>query len=105
MSGRNWALKIEWHTAAIKDLKAIDRAMQLRIHKALQELSRLDDPRQKLVAYSGTLANFWKLRVGDYRLVCQILRQNDETILIVRLAHRRDVYSPPSLTKIKNRVE
>jgi len=104
MSGRTWALRIEWHPAAVKDLKAVDRAAQLRIYKVLKDMEQLDDPRQKLIRYSGNLSDFWKLRVGDYRLVCQIISRGDDVILIIRLAHRREIYSPASLSKIQTRI-
>jgi mRNA interferase RelE/StbE len=39
----------------------------------------------------GEHAGYWRWRVGDYRVIAQI---EDErvTILVVRVAHRREVY-------------
>lgn len=78
---------------------------QRRIKRVLDELSTLADPRQKLVPCSGNLKDFWKLRVGDYRLVCQIKVEAGEYILIIRVAHRSAAYDPRSLSKIGRRSE
>ncbi len=98
-------MRIEWHVDAIKDLKAIGTRDQRRIKKTLDELSQLADPRQKLVPYSGNLKDFWKLRAGDYRLVCQIRIEAGEYILIIRVAHRSVAYDPRSVAKIAKRSE
>ena len=39
----------------------------------------------------GNLINFWRYRVGDYRIIANI---EDEKliILLVKIGHRRDVY-------------
>ena len=33
----------------------------------------------------------WRLRVGSYRLICDI-RDTDEVILVLRISHRKQVY-------------
>jgi mRNA interferase RelE/StbE len=65
-------LIVEWHPAAVEDLAEIDGESQRRIRRALAELTELDDARQRLVPFTATLKGFWKLRVGDFRLVCQL---------------------------------
>lgn len=65
MSGRIWALKIEWHPEAIEELRKLGTPEQRRIKKVLDILGALDDPRQKLVPYSANMKGFWKLRDGD----------------------------------------
>lgn len=37
------------------------------------------------------LGDFWKYRVGDYRIIAQI-NDGTVTILVVRIGHRGDVY-------------
>jgi mRNA interferase RelE/StbE len=50
-----------------------------------------DDPRELGSALGGELGGLWRRRIGDYRVVARI---EDEriTILVVRVAHRRQVY-------------
>ncbi len=39
----------------------------------------------------GNLSEFWKYRVGDYRLICRI--QDEKLIVVVvKVGHRREVY-------------
>ena len=103
MSGRNWALRIEWHPEAVGELKKLGTAEQRRIKKVLDELLKLDDPRQKLVPYSANMKGFWKLRVGDFRLVCQLQETNGVWVLVIGVAHRSVVYDPRHLRRIEDR--
>ena len=55
-------------------------------------MAPLADPRTIGEALTGPeIGRFWKYRVGDYRLICDI---QDEriVILVVRVGHRRNVY-------------
>ena len=88
---------------AVEDLRSIGSADQRSIRKALADLATLEDPRQRLIAYAGDLKNFWKLRVGDFRFVCEIRLDNGAVVLIIRVAHRSTVYDPRSVGKIKKR--
>ncbi len=99
------ASRIEFHPKARTEFRDIDRTAQLRIKKALDELARIDDPRQRLIPYSATLKGFWKLRCGDYRLVCEILQHGGQTVLIIHLAHRSRVYSKSGMRTIRARTD
>jgi len=87
------AWRIEFSQAAERELGKLDRQIARRILKVLHgRIAPADDPRFFGEALKGsTLGEFWKYRVGDYRLICliedQVLR-----ILVVRVGHRREVY-------------
>ena len=86
------AWKIEFVPAAAKELKRLDRQVAARIVKTLeQRIAPLDDPRTMGSALVGEHAGYWRWRIGDYRVVARI---EDEriTVLVVRVAHRREVY-------------
>lgn len=87
------AWRIEFDPAAVDELTKLDRAVQKRIIKVLRErISPLDDPRSIGEALRGKqLGGFWKYRIGDYRLICDI-RDNVILILVLRIGHRREVY-------------
>ena len=52
----------------------------------------LDDPRSIGDALKGSeLGEFWKYRVGDWRLICEI-RDKQILITILSLGNRREVY-------------
>jgi mRNA interferase RelE/StbE len=73
-----------------EQVSKVDPAIARRIRAFLeQKLARLDNPRRlgkKLVN-----EEFWRYRVGDYRILTTI--DDDQVlILVVEIAHRRDVY-------------
>ena len=97
-------MRIEFHPEARKEFLAIDGADQRRIKKALTGLSALEDPRQRLVPYTGNLKGFWKLRVGDYRIVCELGEREGTLVLIIYIAHRSRAYSSRGQRAIRSRV-
>ena len=87
------AWKIEFLPEAEKDLREIDRPIVQRILRFLYERIRLlEDPRSIGEALKGPkLGKYWKYRIGDYRIICQI-KEKEITILVVRVRHRKKVY-------------
>ena len=87
------AWKIELSGLAQRNLKKLDRQVAKRILVFLHgRLAPLDDPRSIGQALKGSdLGQFWKYRVGDWRIIASI---EDRTIriLVVRIASRREVY-------------
>ena len=89
-SGRILAWKVEYKQGVLKDVSGLDRQVQRRLKKFIEELSRQDDPRMKGKPLRGA-ERLWRYRVGDYRIVCEILDQNI-TIYVIRIGHRKDIY-------------
>ena len=85
--------RIEFHPQAEKELAKLDREVARKIIRFLRErVAQLEDPRSLGEALKGPeLGRFWKYRMGDYRLICDIQDQR-VTILVIRTGHRRDVY-------------
>ena len=73
-------------------MKKLERQVAARIVRTLEErIVPLDDPRTIGSALVGEHAGFWRWRIEYYRVVARI---EDEriTVLVVRVAHRREVY-------------
>ncbi|GAB4268961.1 MULTISPECIES: type II toxin-antitoxin system RelE family toxin [Deferrisoma] len=87
--------RIEWDEGALKDLKGFDRQAQRRIVRFMAErVATRPDPRTIGRALTGPLGEFWRYRVGPYRIVCRI--EGDRlVVLVVRVGHRREVYRTP----------
>ena len=86
------AWKIEYTRTAVRELKSLDRQTVARIHKYLTEtVVASEKPRAFGKSLSNNLSMYWRYRVGDYRLICDI---QDEvlTVLVVKVGHRRLVY-------------
>jgi len=86
------AWRVEFSPAADKALGKLDRQQQRRIQKLIDTRLQTDnDPHGLGAGYTGPLKGFWKYRIGDYRLVCDI-QDRTRTILVVAIGDRKDVY-------------
>ena len=87
------AWTIELSALARKNLAKLDPTVSRRILRFLhQRLAPLDDPRALGEALHGSrLGEFWKYRVGDYRLIASI-EDDAVCILVLQVGHRREVY-------------
>lgn len=85
------AWKVELTDTAKKQLARLDKTQAQRITKYLRRVMELDDPRGAGKALTGNLRTYWRYRVGDYRVVCDI-RDNELVIVAVMIGHRSDVY-------------
>jgi mRNA interferase RelE/StbE len=87
------AWRIELADSAAKDLRKLDPQIAKRILTFLRDrIAPLEDPRSIGEALRGKeLGDFWKYRVGDWRVIANI---EDGLVLItvVRIGNRRDVY-------------
>ncbi len=75
---------------AAEELASLDRTVARRILTRLQWLAENLDALH-LERLTGDLANLYKFRVGDYRVLYEVIEE--EQLLIIHLVgHRRDVY-------------
>ena len=90
------AWKVELTPAAVRDLAKLDRQVARRVLTFLHgRLAVLEDPRSLGEALKGSkLGEFWKYRVGDYRIISSI-EDGTVTIFVVRIGNRREVYRKP----------
>ena len=74
--------------SAAKELKRVVKPDRTRIVSAIDRLAEnpfLGD------ALKGDMRGLRRLRVGDYRVLYEV-RESVLVVLVVRVAHRRDVY-------------
>jgi len=85
------ACEVEYTATALRQLRKLDRATARRIVDYLDDVARLDDPRSRGKALVGDRAGIWRYRVGDYRILCELV---DAELLIVALevGHRGAIY-------------
>ena len=88
------AWQIEFTQTSLKQLKKIDKAIAKRIITFIKiRIAEQDDPRVLGKALQGkTLGVYWRYRMGDYRVICDIQDQK-LIILVVEIGHRKDIYS------------
>lgn len=78
-----------YHPDVARDVQSINRNLQVRIEHAIaQRLMAAPQAYGKPLA--GTLAGYWKMRVGDYRVIFKVHKNE---IWVLGIINRRDVYS------------
>ncbi len=81
---------LRYEPEAREDLINFTSQVQMRIVKKLDWLAENIDSINPL-GLTGNLVGFYKLRVGDYRVIYE-LDENEELITIVRIGHRSEIY-------------
>lgn len=84
---------VEVSAGARKALSKLDPPAARTILRFLDEkVARAADPRTAGRPLAGSsLGNFWRYRVGDYRVIADI-QDATVTVLVVRIGHRGEVY-------------
>lgn len=78
---------ISFKTSVFKDLKKIDKSEAKQIlDKIEKELSETPDSYPML---TGKFSGLRRYRIGDYRVIFSIIK---DTVLILRIGHRKDAY-------------
>ncbi len=75
---------------SITDLDNLTQAVRVRILKKISWLG-INFEQITPLSLTGQWLGFYKLRVGDYRVIYEFEPEN-KTIIIIRIGHRSDVY-------------
>ena len=81
--------RVEVATAAVRQLRKLDRPARRRVQAAIELLAAEPRPSgaKKLVGGGGE----WRVRTGDYRIVYEI-HDNVLLVLVIAVGHRREIY-------------
>jgi mRNA interferase RelE/StbE len=83
---------IEYADPAKQQLRKLDRQVARRVLDFMDErVARLEDPRSTGKALTGPLGAFWRYRVGDCRVICDI-QDGALRVLVVQVGNRREIY-------------
>lgn len=87
------AWQIEFADSAAKQLRKLDSQVAKRILTFLRDrVAQLDDPRSIGEALHGKeFGDFWKYRVGDWRIIAD-LDDGVMVITVIRIGNRREIY-------------
>ncbi|WP_269707417.1 type II toxin-antitoxin system RelE family toxin [Klebsiella pneumoniae] len=89
---KSLGLTINYSDRALKSLRKMDKQNARRIVDFMSlRIAVAADPRQSGKPLKGELGEFWRYRVGDYRVLCEI-RDDELVILAATIGHRREVY-------------
>lgn len=80
---------VSYYPAVLSDdIPALSLSIRERIKKAI-ETKLMTAPQDYGIPLRKTLKGFWKLRVGDYRIVFKI---KDNVVQVIGIGHRADIY-------------
>jgi mRNA interferase RelE/StbE len=79
--------KIAFKKSVGRDLKKIDKDQANRILSKIEE--DLPEKAESFPVLAGKFSGLRKFRIGNYRVIYSIL---DDTVLILRISHRREAY-------------
>lgn len=80
---------IELKPAAVRDLRKLAKGLQKRIAARIDELA--DNPRPPGVEKLSGERHYYRLRVGNYRIVYEV-KEDVPLVLVIRIGHRREIY-------------
>ena len=84
--------KVVYGKKAIKGLSKIDQGQRVIILAWIEKnLVDTNDPKKHGKALKGNLKEYWRYRIGDYRILADI---NDDQIQIIvfNVGHRKEIY-------------
>ncbi|AFW93478.1 type II toxin-antitoxin system RelE/ParE family toxin [Dolichospermum sp. UHCC 0684] len=81
---------VSFESESITDLDNLDQVVRLRILNKIQWLS-VNFEQITPLSLTGQWSGFYKLRVGDYRVIYE-LDIEEQLIIIIRIGHRREIY-------------
>jgi len=85
-----WTVEIS--ETAKKQLKKIDKVAAKRIvHYLRERIKAQDDPKRFGKMLKGNLRDYWRYRVGSYRIICQI-KDEKLVVLVLEVGDRKSVY-------------
>lgn len=84
-------MTVEYTPEAIKDLKRLDKQIARQIKTYMEDVGKLQNPRDRGKALKGNLSVYWRYRSGDYRIICTI-EDTKLVVTVVKIADRKDVY-------------
>ena len=81
--------KVKYQPQVLKTLKKLDKSTSIKILDYLEQVR--ENPKSFGKALIGNLRGFWRYRVGDYRIVCD-MREKELVVLVVKIGHRSKIY-------------
>ena len=84
---------IKYTESSSRQLKKLDKQTALRVLDYMDErVAVLDDPRALGKNLKGPkIGEYWRYRVGDIRVICNIVDEQ-VMVLVIEVGNRREVY-------------
>ena len=84
--------KLIFTKKAQKEFSSLDAYVQRKIQVYLdRHVNDNENPRAAGSPLSGELSNYWRYRIGDYRVICEI-RDDIFVVIAIKTGHRSKIY-------------
>ncbi|MSB16561.1 type II toxin-antitoxin system RelE family toxin [Finegoldia magna] len=81
-------MRVIYSEKFLKSLKKLDKQTQNMIINYMDKIALLEEPLAMGKALSANLKGFWRYRISDYRVICEI--EDDKFIIcIIDVDHRK----------------
>ena len=80
------SFQIFFHEKAVLEIRKFDNSIKERIKKEIKFLGNFPEKGKHL-----HYCNFWSLRIGDYRVIYEIKKQ-EQKIIVLHISHKKNVY-------------
>ena len=92
---------IRYHPQVKEDIRKLDKRTKEKVKRSIEE-KLTKAPELFGERLKGTLKDFWKLRVGNYRVIFVI---EGNTVLILGIWHRKEAYEKLSVESLLKRLK
>lgn len=83
---------IKFEKKALKQFSNLDKNIQIKIKKWIDKnLYKNNNPRFLGKSLKGNFSEYWRYRVGDYRIITKI-KDDELLILVIEIGHRKEIY-------------
>lgn len=89
MAERRRRYDVQLVASARRELLKLHARIRVRVADAISALAA--DPRPSGCEKLAGNANYFRIRVGDYRVLYEV-RDREILVLVIKIGHRRDVY-------------
>ncbi|MDR2457853.1 MAG: type II toxin-antitoxin system RelE/ParE family toxin [Clostridiales Family XIII bacterium] len=86
-----YSWKVEFDEKSRKIFNKFSETVKEQILKYLQKVEQSNDPKAFGKSLVGDRKGIWRCRVGDYRILCEIINE-ELLILVIDVGHRREIY-------------
>jgi len=84
--------KLFYSSKALKQLSKFDKQVaKLIVSWLSKNVDNSENPYIHGKRLKGNLASFWRYRVGDYRILCNI-KDNELIVIVITIGHRKEIY-------------
>ena len=83
--------RLEFSDGFLRAARKLDRGVLAQIRQYLLDIVALPDPSARGKPLTANRRGYWRYRVGDYRVICEI-RRDQLIVIAVTVAHRSEIY-------------